>query len=114
MARLKHVEIAGVDGAGLERFYSRLLGWNINRRDAGGFDYGDVENDGKPSIGFRHEPEGKAELVIYIEVDDLQAAFDRAVELGASVRIAPMQYGDLHFALIEDPEGNAVGLTQAR
>lgn len=113
MAILKHVEIAGVDGEQLEAFYSELFDWKIKRRDEGGFAYGEVYNHEKPSVGFRHEPEGKAELVIYVEVDDLETSVKTAQSLGAKVRIPPMQYGQLSFALIEDPEGNAVGLTQA-
>lgn len=113
MAKIKHVEIAGVDGEKLEAFYSRLLGWNIKRRDMGGFAYGDVKTNDGPSIGFRHEPDGKAELVIYVEVEDLEGAVETAESMGATIRIPPMQYGELRFALLADPEGNAVGLTQA-
>ncbi len=112
MDKIKHIEIAGVDGDRLQTFYAELFGWTIKNRDVGGFTYGDVDTQAGPSIGFRHEPEGRAELVIYIEVDDLDAAFDKAKTLGAGVRIPPMQYGELRFALIEDLEGNSVGLTQ--
>jgi predicted enzyme related to lactoylglutathione lyase len=35
-----------------------------------------------------------------------------AKSLGAAVRIPPMQHDGLRFALIQDPEGNPIGLTQ--
>ena len=57
--------------------------------------------------------EGKFEAcTISKEVKDLKASVEKATKLGASVRIPPMEYGDLFFALILDPEGNPIGLTQ--
>jgi len=41
-----------------------------------GFPYGQinaVDKAGQVTGGIRHEPEGKAELVFYVEVDDLSA-----------------------------------------
>lgn len=115
MARIKHIEIAGRDGATLRDFYAQLFDWQIERKDVAGFDYYDIESEraGKLTAGIRHEPEGKAELVIYVEVDDLAATVDKVKSLGGSIRIPPTTYGELEFALVEDPEGNPVGLTQA-
>ncbi len=113
MARIKHIEIAGTDGEKLKSFYNELFDWPIQRKDVAGFDYYDVDAGGKPTVGIRDEPEGKAELVVYVEVDDLERAVKKARRLGANIRIPPMTYGELNFALIEDPEGNAIGLTQA-
>lgn len=113
MGRIKHIEIAGIDGAGLRAFYAGLFGWSIERQDMGGFDYYSIQTGTEPTAGIRDEPDGKAELVVYYEVADLDAAYKAALELGASSRIPPMTYGELRFALVSDPEGNAVGLTEA-
>ena len=113
MATIKHVEIAGLDGKKLKAFYSDLFDWEINRREIAGFDYYDAVGHEAPTLGIRHEPEGQPEIVVYVEVKDLNAAVEKAQKLGASVRIPPMQYGELSFALINDPEGNPIGLTQA-
>lgn len=112
MHDIKHVEIAGINGERLESFYSSLLGWQIERRHPGGFDYGHIEMNDSLSAGIRHEPEGRAEIVIYVEVEDVKASVGTAIKLGAAVRIPPMQAGDVYFALITDPEGNPLGLTQ--
>lgn len=113
MAKIKHIEIAGTDGGKLMSFYHDLFDWPITKRDVGGYDYYDVKASGGPTTGIRHEPDGKAEIVIYVEVSDLDKSVEKARKLGAQIRIPPMEYGDLRFALIEDPEGNPVGLTQA-
>jgi len=75
-------------------------------------DYHDIEGAGEVGAGIRHEPEGDPEIVVYVEVEDVDRAVERAKGLGASVRIPPMEYGNLRFALIEDPEGNPIGLTR--
>jgi len=114
MAKIKHIEIAGNDGGKLKSFYSELFDWSINRRDIEGFDYYDIEIDGEPTAGIRHEPEGKPEIVVYVEVKELEASVEKARSLGATVRIPPMEYGDLQFAVVADPEGNPIGLTQEK
>lgn len=112
--KLAHFEIAGRDGEALEAFYSGLFGWSVERRDAGGFPYGDLKDaaDGGVTGGVRHEPEGEPEIVLYVSVPDVDAAFRKAQEMGAGVRIPPMEAGDVRFALVTDPEGNPLGLLQ--
>ena len=39
-------------------------------------------------------------------------AVDQAHSLGATVRIAPIETGEVTFAMIIDPQGNPVGLIQ--
>lgn len=110
--RIVHFEIAGRDGRMLERFYSKLFDWKIERRDMNGVPYGMIETGGEGSYsgGIRHEPEGKAEIVLYVEVSDLEAAVARAQELGGEIRIPPMETPEVTFALVTDPEGNPVGM----
>lgn len=79
--------------------------------------YGQIDNIAKRASvtgGIRHEPKGKAELVFYVEVDDLPAALAQAQELGATVRIPIITTPDLTFAMITDPEGNPVGMIQKK
>ena len=113
MARIGHIEFAGTDGPALRDFYTGLFGWSIAGDEAAQYPYYNIATDGDFSAGIRHEPEGCAEIVVYVEVEDVDAACTRAQELGAEVRIPPMTHGDLRFALITDPQGNPVGLTQA-
>lgn len=109
-----HFEIAGRDGEALETFYRDLFDWKIERREAGGFPYGFVSTGGEGDVpgGIRHEPEGKAEVVLYVEVEDVEAAVAEASRLGGAVRIPPMKTPEVTFALITDPEGNPIGVTQ--
>ena len=109
-----HFEIAGKDGEKLEQFYAALFGWRIQRKEAGGTPYGAIpEGEAGPlGGGVRHEPEGSAEVVLYVRVPDLKASVAKAQSMGASVRIPPLETPDVTFALLSDPEGNPVGLVQ--
>jgi uncharacterized glyoxalase superfamily protein PhnB len=52
---------------------------------------------------------------LWFRVDDIQATFDRLVELGAEVRYPPEDkpMGD-RLAAVIDPDGNMIGLAQRR
>jgi uncharacterized glyoxalase superfamily protein PhnB len=53
------------------------------------------------------------ELSLWFRVDDLEATFDRLVEMGAKVRYPPTRkrWGD-RLASLYDPDGNLLGLSQ--
>ncbi len=109
-----HFEIAGRDGPALERFYSEVFGWELDISSAGGYRYTYVDTGAETSVrgGIRHEPEGAAEIVLYVEVENLEGKVRAAESAGATVRIAPMESGEVRFAVIADPEGNPIGLLQ--
>lgn len=111
-----HFEIAGRDGPGLESFYTKLFGWTIERKEAGGHPYGRISTgaNGRIDGGIRHEPEGKAEIVLYVEVADVTAVVAQARQLGASVRVPPMELPNVTFAVLTDPEGNPIGLVHKK
>lgn len=109
-----HIELAGQDGPALETFYSELFGWEIDHQGEGDMQYGFIKDGSAGAIGggVRHEPNGKAEVVFYVEVNDLKKAVEQATSLGAAIRIAPIETGEVTFAMIVDPQGNPVGLIQ--
>ncbi len=109
-----HIEVAGQDGPALESFYSDLFGWVIDHRGEGDMQYGFLAEKTAGAIGggIRHEPGGKPEVVFYVQVDDLSVSVQRAENLGGTVRLGPTDAGELTFAIVTDPEGNALGLIQ--
>ena len=113
---LAHFEIAGKDGEKLESFYTSLFGWELKRVSAGGHNYAYIDTGANPGLtgGIRHEPRGAAEVVLYIEVSSVEEATRRAEELGGAVRIPPMSFEDKTFSLVQDPEGNSIGLLQRK
>ncbi|MEE8295890.1 MAG: VOC family protein [Sphingomonadales bacterium] len=109
-----HFEIVGKDGERLEAFYKKLFDWKIERQTPGGFQYGHIKKGeaGPISGGIRHEPKGKADVVVYFAVEDVEAAVKSAQSLGATLHVPPREFGDLKFAVIRDPEGNSIGVIE--
>lgn len=112
--KVVHFEFAGGDGKKLQQFYGELFGWKIDANNP--MNYGMVQPDDAGVGGGISPagPDGKGHLTVYVEVDDLQAALDKAASLGGSIANPPMDVPDgptiAHFI---DPEGNFVGLLQA-
>jgi predicted enzyme related to lactoylglutathione lyase len=112
---ISHIEIAGPNGDKLRDFYAGLFGWAIENKKEHGFDYGRFVPPFSETVtgGLRYEPDGKAEVVLYVSVEDLEETVKLAEALGGSVRVPPMDGAGSRFALVQDPDGNPVGLVQA-
>jgi len=48
--------------------------------------------------------------MFYVNVEDVQAALDRAVELGGKTLVGPITIPAGTFAWFADPDGNTIGL----
>ena len=112
MSKVRHIEFAGPDADSLRSFYGRLFGWAASGRDVGGYQYFDLEMPGGLTAGIRQEPQGVGEIVAYVDVEDLATSVQQAQALGAKIRIPPKIVGAIRFALVEDPAGNPIGLTE--
>ena len=113
-----HFEIRSQDPAALREFYSHLFDWQIEVHEA--IDYGVVmtkaEEDTVGINGGIAGADGGANLVtFYVQVDDIDARLQQAVELGATV-IVPVTTipGAVTFALFADPQGNRIGLSASQ
>ena len=108
-----HFEImAKGDRKRTEEFYTQLFGWHIE--DMGELNYGmvDTHTEGV-GIGGGIAGEGPYPLnvTIYVGVDDLQAALDKAESLGGKTVAPPMEIpGVVSLAFFSDPEGNIIGM----
>jgi predicted enzyme related to lactoylglutathione lyase len=108
-------EVVSDDHERAQRFYAELFGWQVSA-DPGWGGYGLVDTGaGPPAVGGGIGPSqspGDTGVKIYVRVDDLQAALDRAEQLGGSALVAPTDLpGDYgRFAVFADPDGNPVGL----
>ncbi|HVX46072.1 MAG TPA: VOC family protein [Mycobacteriales bacterium] len=103
-------EIEGKDGTALQNFYSGLFGWNVDADNP--MNYGMVEA-AQSGIGggIGSSQDGSSRLTFYVQVADLQASLDRAVELGGAVIMPPMDVPDgPTIAMFSDIAGNQVGL----
>lgn len=116
-------EIPTTDLARAKAFYSTVLGIKEFRHEQGGpttmalFPYDNAAGGvgGALVHGGPLKPSTTG-VVIYLNAgNDIKGAVDRAVQAGGSVKQPVTDIGDPgHIALIEDLEGNVVGLHQPR
>jgi uncharacterized protein len=108
-------EIVSEDHERAQQFYAAPFDWQVAVDPAmGGYglvDTGAEEGSIGGGIGPSEAP-GDTVVKIYVRVPDLQAALDRAEELGGKALVPPTDLpGDFgRFAVLADPDGNPVGL----
>ena len=108
-----HFEVGGPDVRPLEDFYTGMFGWKINFIEQANYRMIDQEADGIGGGMFEHT-EGMPPNApsIAVAVDDLQAYLDKAVSLGGTALMQPMDipggFGSL--AIFNDIAGNRIGM----
>ncbi len=84
-------------------FYSGLFGWEIGAPSEAHYS---MIQGGAGGLWDTTSMGGGSWAVFYVHVDDVQAAVDRAVELGAAVALPTVDNGQITFAHLTDPTGN--------
>jgi predicted enzyme related to lactoylglutathione lyase len=112
-ARVIHFEVVGKDGKALQAYYGDLFGWKINADNPGGYGLTDPAATGLV-VGIGSTPDGSAgHVTAYVTVADIDATLAKAVSLGGTVIMPKFSPGNgATLALVADPEGHIVGLTQ--
>ncbi len=107
-----HFEILGPDAAKTQAYYRDLFGWTINSDNP--MQYGLVEaGGGGIGGGVGATQDGSRMVTVYVQVDDPQAALDRAVELGGSVVMPVTEIPNMvTMAQFSDPDGKIIGLVK--
>jgi uncharacterized protein len=113
-----HFEVIGKDGEKLQGFYSQLFDWNIDA--ANPMRYGIVKGEDNPADmgsiggGIATGPEGYAgHVTFYVGVPDIEAALQKAEELGGERVMGPEKVMDsVELGQFKDPEGHLIGLVR--
>jgi predicted enzyme related to lactoylglutathione lyase len=112
--RVAWFDLTTTDMAKSKEFYAKLLGWKFNALQ--GTDLAATIEAGGTEIGTLRVAEGKIASfngVVYLQVEDMPAAWKKAKELGATlVPGFPFDLDDGGGAvgLLADPVGHPVGL----
>jgi hypothetical protein len=105
---------AELNARGLERaipFYESVFGWTRKSSPFGdGQEYTEFQVDGESVAGgLEMQPNVPAEMPsywsVYFGVDDVDAAFQKAIDLGAGEMVVPQDYPGGRFAIVSDPQG---------
>ena len=110
--KIVHWEILGTDGKKLQEFYGTLFDWKVDASNP--MNYGMVDAEQSGVGGGIGAGDGQSHVTFYVEVEDLQAALDKAESLGGKTVQGPMDVpGGPQLATFHDPEGHLIGLVKA-
>lgn len=115
MAKIVHFELPIDDPVRATAFYRDVLGWEVAQFGEAPYwlvTGGDPQAPGaNGALVLRNETQ--AAPVLIAGVDDIDAALDRAVALGAALVQAKLPVPGVGWsAYVRDPEGNTLGLFQ--
>jgi predicted enzyme related to lactoylglutathione lyase len=109
-----------LNARGVERaipFYTSVFGWTTRKSEMGEGQppYIEFLLDGQSVAGaWEMNPMVPAEVPsywqVYFAVDDVDRAFQKAIEAGGAEMMAPQDFPGGRFAIVTDPEGASFGL----
>jgi uncharacterized protein len=115
-----HFEVIGTDGEKLQKYYADLFGWEIDADNP--MKYGMVSRDSNPAAdgnlgiggGVAGGPPGYAgHVTFYVAVPDVEAALQKAEELGGTRIMGPENIMDMvELGQFSDPEGHVIGVVK--
>ena len=108
-----HAEIRSSDPDATRSFFSELFGWTYPTEGAfPGYTFVDTGVPGALYTAISPLQDGGDLVTFFVAVDDIDAAVNRARELGGRVVQEPQHVPGVSFALIADPQGHVVGLAK--
>lgn len=113
-----HMELNTTDVNRAKDFYTSLFSWKLNDMDMGPMGtYHLIQPGEGPGGGMMKHPVPGApsNWLVYVQVDDINAATAKAKSLGAQVMKDVTEVPNTgHFSIILDPTGAALGLWQSK
>lgn len=108
---LVHWAIEARDPERQRAFYSAMFHWRIGDGPLMSVPAG--LGGPEPGPGGHIQAGPVPRISLYVQVRDIRASLDQAVELGGAVVMEPLDIpGGATIAAISDPEGNHLGLVQ--
>jgi uncharacterized protein len=95
------------------RFYTELIGADIESADMGDFQYHMLRKDGRTHAGFvqKEHEEVPSHWYPYVQVDDVDATVEQAKAAGSEVHMGPASVSDtLRIGVLGDPQGATFGV----
>jgi uncharacterized protein len=111
-----HLELSTSDVSKAKAFYTGLFGWEITDNDmGGGMIYSTFKPSTGPGGGMFTMPGAPTFWLPYVGVEDINAATEKAVSLGATVHKGPMDIPNVGWAtILADPTGATIALFQPK
>jgi uncharacterized protein len=122
MANIAYFEIPADNVDRAKHFYHNLLGWQIAPTKASidpvkmaAMEYQDVitgdAKEGTLNMGGMYRRQMTEQIVNYVMVEDLDKILSKVLKLGGKIVVPKMEIKGVGLtAIIQDTEGNAIGL----
>ena len=104
-------EVVGTDAEALRGFYKGLFGWDFNVVPEMNYGLAAPKDSIPGGVGPSPVP-GAGWTTFYVVVEKLEDSIAQAEAAGGRVLVAPMSLPDGRIAVIADPEGHPVGLSE--
>lgn len=110
MNHICHWELQTIDPRKAISFYQALFGWKLNFEKE--MNYVMIDTGTPPGGGInvvkKIEPSG---IILYVQVEDIDAALNKAKDLGGAIVVPKKPIPHVgHFGILQDTEGNQIGV----
>ena len=102
-----YFEIGSPDPEASIAFYSELFEWQVGTPSPVGYR---MVNETEGGVWDTSAVGGGSWGIFYVHVDDVEAAVEKAKQLGADVAIPVTSNPNIDFAHLVDPQGNRFGV----
>ncbi len=109
-------ELNTTDADGAKAFYGKLLGWAWDEMDMGEYTYhiikhGEGAHGGLVKMQGEQLKDAPPHWMIYVRVDDVDAAAKKTKDLGGVVHVEPFDIPKVgRMAVVADPQGAAFSI----
>jgi uncharacterized protein len=104
------------DAEAVRDFYRAVVGWEAEPVTMDGYADFNMTSEGEVVAGICHARGGNRDLpaqwLIYITVENVEAAAKRCAEKGGTVVVEPRPLGGGFFCVVQDPAGAVAALYQ--
>jgi predicted enzyme related to lactoylglutathione lyase len=107
-----HFEIGCRNISQTQDFYEKMFDWKINAMGPAAMITAEGSGIAGHITALGHEPHHYT--IFYVGVDNVAAYLKKAESLGGKTLVQPMAIPTGTFAWMQDPDGNTVGLFQAK
>jgi len=110
--KICYIEMPATDIVRSAEFYRKVFGWNVRQRGDGHTAFDDTTGQVSGTWVLGRPPASAPGLLIYVMVDDMEAAIDSVVANGGDI-VQPVGADAPEItARFRDPGGNVLGLYQ--
>ncbi len=110
---INYFELPSDDTRQLKEFYSSLFNWKFGEgKDT--HDYGYTENAGLKWAILKKRSNRQNATTFYIKVDSIDECISNGKRAGANVVVDKHEISEGFYALLEDPQGNVIGICEGK